>query len=108
MAGRAYHDPATVLLDADQQIFGDSAPGRSAHEVVEAMYPYIEARLAEGLRLHSITRHMLGIFTGRPARGNGDVSCQKARRNRGQGLRWSPKRCHLCLNTSLPTEAVYA
>ncbi|WP_282064799.1 tRNA dihydrouridine(20/20a) synthase DusA [Aliiroseovarius marinus] len=67
MIGRAaYHDPATVLLDADQQIFGDTAPGRSAHEVVEAMYPYIEARLAEGLRLHSITRHMLGIFTGRP------------------------------------------
>ncbi|WP_133488627.1 tRNA dihydrouridine(20/20a) synthase DusA [Aliiroseovarius marinus] len=67
MIGRAaYHDPATVLLDADQQIFGDTTPGRSAHEVVEAMYPYIEARLAEGLRLHSITRHMLGIFTGRP------------------------------------------
>lgn len=67
MIGRAaYHDPATVLLDADQVIFGDTTPARTAHEVVEAMYPYIEARLAEGIRLHSITRHMLGIFTGRP------------------------------------------
>ncbi|GHE95023.1 tRNA-dihydrouridine(20/20a) synthase [Aliiroseovarius zhejiangensis] len=67
MIGRAaYHDPASVLLEADQAIFGDPAPARSAHEVVEAMYPYIEAQLAQGVRLHSITRHMLGVFTGRP------------------------------------------
>ncbi|MCK8463631.1 tRNA dihydrouridine(20/20a) synthase DusA [Aliiroseovarius sp. S1339] len=67
MVGRAaYHDPAAVLLGADQAIFGDTRPARTAHEVVEAMYPYIEAQLACGTRLHSITRHMLGIFTGRP------------------------------------------
>ncbi|MDE9449106.1 tRNA dihydrouridine(20/20a) synthase DusA [Aliiroseovarius sp. Z3] len=67
MIGRAaYHDPASVLLGVDQAIFGDIARPRSAHEVVEAMYPYIEAQLAKGVRLHSITRHMLGTFTGRP------------------------------------------
>ncbi|MCK8484939.1 tRNA dihydrouridine(20/20a) synthase DusA [Aliiroseovarius sp. S2029] len=67
MIGRAaYHDPASVLVGADRVIFGDPAPVRSAHEVVEAMYPYIEAQLAQGVRLHSITRHMLGVFTGRP------------------------------------------
>jgi tRNA-dihydrouridine synthase A len=37
---------------------------------VQAMLPYIEAHLAQGGRLHQITRHMLGLFTGRPgARG---------------------------------------
>jgi len=34
------------------------------------MLPYIEAHLSAGGRLHQITRHMLGLFTGRPgARG---------------------------------------
>jgi tRNA-dihydrouridine synthase A len=34
------------------------------------MLPYIEAHLAAGGRLHQITRHMLGLFAGRPgARG---------------------------------------
>ena len=33
--------------------------------VVEAMKPYIAAHLADGGRLHQITRHMLGLFHGR-------------------------------------------
>ncbi len=34
------------------------------------MRPYIAAHLAQGGRLHQITRHMLGLFAGRPgARG---------------------------------------
>lgn len=67
MIGRAaYHDPAAVLIGADQAFFGETEAGRTAHEAVEAMYPYIEAQLAKGIRLHSITRHMLGVFTGRP------------------------------------------
>ena len=37
-----------------------------AFEAVEAMEPYIVARLAEGVRLHQITRHLLGLFAGRP------------------------------------------
>lgn len=70
MIGRAaYHTPADILLNADEVIFGDG-PGRSADEVVELMRPYIAAHLAGGGRLHNITRHMLGLFTGRPgARG---------------------------------------
>ena len=71
MIGRAaYHAPADILLGADGAIFGDSAPPRSAEQVAHAMLPYIEAHLAAGGRLHQVTRHMLGLFTGRPgARG---------------------------------------
>ena len=66
MIGRAaYHNPADVLLDADRRIFG-GADGRSAEEVVQAMLPYIEAHLRAGGRLHQVTRHMLGLFQGRP------------------------------------------
>ncbi len=69
MIGRAaYHDPAHSLIGADA-LWGDAyAP--DAFAVVDAMRPYIAAHLDGGGRLHQITRHMLGLFTGRPgARG---------------------------------------
>lgn len=71
MIGRAaYHTPADILLTADQDIFGDATPAKTAEQVALAMLPYIEAHLSAGGRLHQITRHMLGLFAGRPgARG---------------------------------------
>ena len=67
MFGRAsYHQPADVLGSADARIFGlDQEPVR-AEAVVRAMLPYIEAHLASGGKLHQVTRHMLGLFAGRP------------------------------------------
>ncbi|QUS35329.1 tRNA dihydrouridine(20/20a) synthase DusA [Falsirhodobacter algicola] len=65
MIGRAaYHDPMSVLSGADALWGEDFAPEPA--EVLAAMRPYIAAHLAEGGRLHQITRHMLGLFTGRP------------------------------------------
>ena len=71
MIGRAaYHDPAAILLQADQRIFGQATAPRSRAGVVQAMRPYIAGHLAQGGRLHQITRHMLGLFAGQPgARG---------------------------------------
>ena len=71
MIGRAaYHQPADILGGADRRIFGRPGPDVTAAQAVEAMLPYIEAHLASGGRLHQITRHMLGLFAGRPgARG---------------------------------------
>ena len=37
-----------------------------AFEAIEAFEPYIAARLTEGVRLHQMTRHILGLFAGRP------------------------------------------
>ena len=66
MIGRAaYHQPADILADADARIYG-AGPGRSAAQVVSDMLPYIDAHLSNGGRLHQITRHMLGLFAGRP------------------------------------------
>ncbi len=66
MIGRAaYHNPADVLLEADRRIYGiDYAT--TADATVHAMLPYIEAHLTGGGKLNQITRHMLGLFTGRP------------------------------------------
>ncbi|MEM7439020.1 MAG: tRNA dihydrouridine(20/20a) synthase DusA [Pseudomonadota bacterium] len=66
MIGRAaYHMPADVLGSADRRVFGDGAD-RTAEDAVAAMLPYIEGQLTKGARLNQITRHMLGLFAGRP------------------------------------------
>ncbi|WP_375262282.1 tRNA dihydrouridine(20/20a) synthase DusA [Palleronia sp.] len=67
MIGRAaYQRPADILLDADRRIYGDAAPRPTAEDVAREMIPYAEAHIADGGRLHQVTRHMLGLFTGRP------------------------------------------
>ena len=85
MIGRAaYHDPASVLIGADGLWGEDFAP--APFDVVEAMKPYIARHLESGGRLHQITRHMLGLFTGRPgARGWRRVLSEGASRP-GAGL----------------------
>jgi tRNA-dihydrouridine synthase A len=85
MLGRAaYHDPASVLIGADA-IWGDEfAPDQ--FQVVDTMRPYIAAHLATGGRLHQVTRHMLGLFAGKPgARGWRRVLSEGASRD-GAGL----------------------
>ncbi|WP_052250805.1 tRNA dihydrouridine(20/20a) synthase DusA [Xanthomonas sacchari] len=64
MLGRAaYHDPY-VLHRLDAALTG-AAP-RPRAELLRALRPYVEARLAEGLALKHITRHLLGLFHGQP------------------------------------------
>ena len=66
MLGRAaYHDPWR-LLSVDSELFGERAPHTAMKEVFEAMVPYVERQLAQGTRLHSITRHFVGAFHGVP------------------------------------------
>ncbi|MFZ0467643.1 MAG: tRNA dihydrouridine(20/20a) synthase DusA [Thiogranum sp.] len=66
MIGRAaYHDP--WLLARVESSVGSRATGLlSRHQVAEAMLPYVERELAEGVRLQQIARHMLGLFSGQP------------------------------------------
>ena len=88
MIGRAaYHDPASTLIGADA-LWGDGLrgeePGRDAWAVIDTMRPYIADHLAAGGRLHQITRHMLGLFQGRPgARGYRRVLSESARPGAG-------------------------
>lgn len=82
MIGRAaYHAPAQILLDADARLFADPM-GRSAEDIVHLMLPYMVNHLAHGGRLGQITRHMLGLFQGRPgARGWRRHLSENAHRN---------------------------
>ena len=66
MLGRAAYQEPWRLLAADPELFGDPAPHATMKDVFAGMLPYIEAELARGTRLHSITRHFVGAFHGLP------------------------------------------
>jgi tRNA-dihydrouridine synthase A len=66
MLGRAAYQEPWRLLTVDPQLFGEAAPHATMKDAFEAMMPYIEDQLAQGTRLHSITRHFVGAFHGVP------------------------------------------
>jgi tRNA-dihydrouridine synthase A len=66
MLGRAAYQTPAVLLGVDERVFGSPGPSASREAAVEAHIPYIERQLAAGSPLHSMTRHMLGLFNARP------------------------------------------
>jgi len=66
MLGRAAYQEPWRLLDVDPELFGETAPYATMKDVFEAMFPYIEDQLAQGARLHSMTRHFVGAFHGVP------------------------------------------
>ena len=70
MMGReAYHNPY-AMAEYDSRFYGAAAAVKTRQQVLEAMIPYIQSQLdahaARGLKLNSITRHMLGLMAGLP------------------------------------------
>ena len=66
MLGRAAYEQPWRLATVDSALFGQDDPAATRHEAVEAYLPYVERELAAGTPLGAITRHMLGLFAGRP------------------------------------------
>jgi tRNA-dihydrouridine synthase A len=65
MIGRAVYDNPYVLALADRDIYSEATPPPSRHQIVTNMLPYIDTWTSQGLKLNSITRHMLQLFHGR-------------------------------------------
>ena len=64
MIGReAYRNPY-FLAEIERELHGLEPPSREA--VMARFLEYVEARLTEGVRLSSMTRHVLGLYLGRP------------------------------------------
>jgi tRNA-dihydrouridine synthase A len=64
MLGRtAYQNPA-LLAEIDARFFGD--PPCDLDAALDEWCTYVARKLKDGLRLGSMTRHMLGLFNGRP------------------------------------------
>ncbi len=66
MIGRAAYDNPYIFAQADAEIFGEAIAPPTRQQVVEAMLPYLNYWTQKGVRLHSITRHMLHLFHGQP------------------------------------------
>lgn len=66
MIGRAAYHDLSMLIEVDPLLFGAPAPFATSFAATRAFLPYIERELLRGTRLADITRHMLGLFAGRP------------------------------------------
>lgn len=66
MLGRAAYQTPGMLGRVDQALFDPAAESLDPFRAVANYRSYIEARLDEGVRLSSMTRHMLGLFNGMP------------------------------------------
>ena len=66
MIGRAAYDHPYLFAQVDGRFFGGATSLRSPQQVAEAMLPYIDHWVRQGLKLNKITRHMLMLFAGRP------------------------------------------
>jgi tRNA-dihydrouridine synthase A len=66
MIGREVYQKPFLLADVDRRLFGASDVMLTREQVLSLLVPYIQKELKKGVRLHSITRHILGLFHGRP------------------------------------------
>ena len=66
MLGRAAYETPAILAAVDHRFYGAPACERDLGVLVTEMVPYAEEMLARGGRLAHLTRHMLGLFHGRP------------------------------------------
>ena len=66
MLGRAAYQTPSLLGEVDQTLFDPNAAIISPFDAVRLYRTYIEEQLDSGVRLSSITRHMLGLFNGMP------------------------------------------
>ena len=66
MVGRAAYQSPEMLLGVDPILFGAPPPHDDAFVALEAYEPYMARQLTAGVRLADMTRHLLGLFAGRP------------------------------------------
>ena len=67
MLGRAAYQNPALLIDVDPRLFGEPPPIRDAFAAVDGLScPISRGKMQAGVRLPDMTRHMLGLFAGRP------------------------------------------
>jgi len=66
MMGRAAYQEPWQLLAVDPLLFGEPARLATPKAAIAALVPYVARQLDQGVRLSSITRHILGLFRGVP------------------------------------------
>ena len=65
MVGReAYHNPY-LMTEVDQRVYGEASHAQQSRlDVLELYMEYMQQQMFEGVYLKSMSRHLLGLFTG--------------------------------------------
>jgi tRNA-dihydrouridine synthase A len=66
MLGRAAYADPYLLAAVDRALYGTNVTPPTRDEVLDRFLPYVERELARGVRLNAMTRHILGLYHGRP------------------------------------------
>lgn len=66
MLGRAAYQDPYILAHVDRRFFGASTPAIARAASLTRLMPYADRHVNAGGRLNNITRHVLGIYHGRP------------------------------------------
>jgi tRNA-dihydrouridine synthase A len=66
MLGRAAYQNPAILTDVDRRFFGCALDAPTRADALRAMVPYAAQHIARGGRLSNVTRHVLGLYHGRP------------------------------------------
>ncbi len=66
MIGRAAYEAPEFLAAIDNAMFAATNPLKSETQWVQDYIPYIIKQLGEGVPLRHMTKHLLGLFAGRP------------------------------------------
>ncbi len=66
MIGRGIYQNPWLLAKVDGDLFDDPQGPPDRHQVLEDFIPYLEARMAAGVPLKTMTRHLLDLFHGEP------------------------------------------
>jgi len=66
MIGREAYQNPWMFAQADMRFFDSAHQPQSRYQVLDALLPFIERQLEQGVALQRISRHILGLFRGVP------------------------------------------
>ena len=66
MMGREAYINPYLLSDVDRLIYGSKTPIKTREDIAEQFLQYVDNEMSKGVRLHAMTRHILGLFHGMP------------------------------------------
>jgi tRNA-dihydrouridine synthase A len=65
MLGRAAYQRPALLAELERALMDPSFRVPEPWQIIERIMPYVRAQVRDGVRLHSIARHMHGLMAGR-------------------------------------------
>ncbi len=66
MVGRAIYRDPLAFADVDARVYGDPEPAVTTEHVLETMLEHTRRWVEGGGRVHDVSRHIHGLFLGRP------------------------------------------